>query len=221
MDKTKLINLIFEKTGQKIGEDDPILSTLALNQAVLEDYVDRVTREVDAASSRIEVNAGALLAGSRAVLAETGKIVAEADKLHQAAAAKAAETAKTTLADEAARLVTDAARSAVQTVLEDAARQLANATNAYAQACLSVRAEADAVKKAAKMDLVAVAGAGILVAIVGGVIGGYVGRWQVDSAIVVDPETAQLGRDMKNMFKHLDRDTADKVMRALDRLHGR
>jgi|GEM_PF-5935000 len=221
MDAEKLKNRLFEKTGKKIDVDDPLFTAMLLNQIVLEEYVENIAQVIEKTGTNIELNTGALLAGSKAVIAETSKLATEADRLHDAAAAKAAENTKNTITDEAARLVTEAAHSAMQNVLDDAAAKLSNATNAYTQACLAVRAEADAVKKAVKLDMVALACAGVMIGAIGGAIGGYVGRWSVDPEIVVDPETAQLGRDFKNLYQYLDRDTADKVQRALDSLHAR
>lgn len=41
MDQVKLRNLVFEKTGVRIDVDDPVFALVALNEAVLEEAVER------------------------------------------------------------------------------------------------------------------------------------------------------------------------------------
>ena len=41
MDQQKLRTLVFEKTGVKIDVDDPVFALVALNEAVLEEAVER------------------------------------------------------------------------------------------------------------------------------------------------------------------------------------
>jgi len=50
MDQQKLRTLVFEKTGVKIDLDDPIFALVALNEAVLEEAVQRHVALIDAAS---------------------------------------------------------------------------------------------------------------------------------------------------------------------------
>jgi hypothetical protein len=89
MDQQKLRNLVFEKTGVRIDVDDPVFALVALNEAVLEEAVERhiallheasaqitglPSRPVTAASQRQHpalVGAGAAVLG--AVLVLTGQ----------------------------------------------------------------------------------------------------------------------------------------------------
>ena len=53
MDQQKLRNLVFEKTGVRIGVDDPVFALVALNEAVLEEAVERHIALLHEASSQI------------------------------------------------------------------------------------------------------------------------------------------------------------------------
>jgi len=50
MDQQKLRTLVFEKTGVRIDVDDPVFALVALNEAVLEEAVQRHVALIDAAS---------------------------------------------------------------------------------------------------------------------------------------------------------------------------
>ena len=73
MDQQKLRTLVFEKTGVKIDIDDPIFALVALNEAVLEEAVERHVAAIDAASRELAQHArvaGGLSAASAPSLAE-------------------------------------------------------------------------------------------------------------------------------------------------------
>ncbi|MBV7537202.1 hypothetical protein KW842_15650 [Duganella sp. sic0402] len=53
MDQQKLRALVFEKTGVKIDVDDPVFALVALNEAVLEEAVQRHVALIDAASQEL------------------------------------------------------------------------------------------------------------------------------------------------------------------------
>ncbi|MGZ3182655.1 MAG: hypothetical protein ACXU8N_09455 [Telluria sp.] len=53
MDQQKLRTLVFEKTGVKIDVDDPVFALVALNEAVLEDAVQRHVAAIDQASQEL------------------------------------------------------------------------------------------------------------------------------------------------------------------------
>ena len=53
MDQNKLRNLVFEKTGVRIDVDDPVFALVALNEAVLEEAVERHIALLHEASSQI------------------------------------------------------------------------------------------------------------------------------------------------------------------------
>lgn len=53
MDQHKLRSLVFDKTGVRIDVDDPIFALVALNEAVLEETVERHVALIDAASREL------------------------------------------------------------------------------------------------------------------------------------------------------------------------
>ena len=53
MDQHKLRTLVFEKTGVKIDIDDPVFALVALNEAVLEDAVERHVAAIDSATREL------------------------------------------------------------------------------------------------------------------------------------------------------------------------
>lgn len=53
MDPHKLRSQVFEKTGIKVDVDDPIFALVALNEAVLEETVERHLARIDAASQAL------------------------------------------------------------------------------------------------------------------------------------------------------------------------
>ena len=53
MDQHKLRTLVFEKTGVKIDIDDPVFALVALNEAVLEDAVERHIATIDSATREL------------------------------------------------------------------------------------------------------------------------------------------------------------------------
>lgn len=53
MDQHKLRTLVFEKTGVRIDVDDPVFALVALNEAVLEDAVERHIAAIDSATREL------------------------------------------------------------------------------------------------------------------------------------------------------------------------
>ncbi|NYE62046.1 hypothetical protein FHW58_003253 [Duganella sp. 1224] len=64
MDQHKLRSLVFDKTGVRIDVDDPVFALVALNEAVLEEAVERHVARIDAASHELARLAGAAPAAS-------------------------------------------------------------------------------------------------------------------------------------------------------------
>ncbi len=63
MDQQKLRSLVFEKTGVRIDIDDPIFALVALNEAVLEEAVERHVALLDAATQKLAAATDELKAG--------------------------------------------------------------------------------------------------------------------------------------------------------------
>jgi hypothetical protein len=60
MDQQKLRTLVFEKTGVKIDVDDPVFALVALNEAVLEEAVERHVALLREASAALSVQVATL-----------------------------------------------------------------------------------------------------------------------------------------------------------------
>jgi hypothetical protein len=73
MDQHKLRSLVFEKTGVRIDVDDPVFALVALNEAVLEEAVERHIARIDAASQQLTEAARA--AGGLAPLATPATVM--------------------------------------------------------------------------------------------------------------------------------------------------
>ena len=59
MDQQKLRTLVFEKTGVKIDVDDPVFALVALNEAVLEEAVERHVAAIEEAGRELVSHARA------------------------------------------------------------------------------------------------------------------------------------------------------------------
>jgi anti-sigma factor RsiW len=79
MDQQKLRSLVFEKTGVKIDIDDPIFALVALNEAVLEEAVERHVATIDAASRELAQHARVVGGISAAAAAPSSASVTDAD----------------------------------------------------------------------------------------------------------------------------------------------
>ncbi|HEY1044145.1 MAG TPA: hypothetical protein VGE60_09800 [Telluria sp.] len=71
MDQQKLRTLVFERTGVRIDVDDPVFALVALNEAVLEEAVERHVAAIDQASRELAAHARAV-GGIAAPLAAPG-----------------------------------------------------------------------------------------------------------------------------------------------------
>lgn len=58
MDQQKLRGLVFERTGVKIDIDDPVFAVVALNEAVLEEAVERHVALIEEATAELIAQAG-------------------------------------------------------------------------------------------------------------------------------------------------------------------
>ncbi|WP_348696213.1 hypothetical protein [Duganella fentianensis] len=93
MDQHKLRTLVFEKTGVKIDIDDPVFALVALNEAVLEDAVQRHVALMDSTSRELVRHAraaGGLAAESPTARRKGAVLDATNEALEHDAAAQAA-----------------------------------------------------------------------------------------------------------------------------------
>ncbi|MYM40208.1 hypothetical protein [Duganella qianjiadongensis] len=105
MDQHKLRTLVFEKTGVKIDIDDPVFALVALNEAVLEDAVQRHVALMDSTSRELVRHAraaGGLAADTPAARRKGAVLDATNEALEQEAANPAATSASAAPAATAA-----------------------------------------------------------------------------------------------------------------------
>jgi hypothetical protein len=86
MDQHKLRTLVFEKTGVKIDVDDPVFALVALNEAVLEEAVERHVALLNEASGALARHVGAVqgrppVPGAAAAIDKRGMLLAGAAAL--------------------------------------------------------------------------------------------------------------------------------------------
>ncbi|MBA5689790.1 hypothetical protein [Rugamonas apoptosis] len=102
MDQHKLRSLVFDKTGVRIDIDDPIFALVALNEAVLEETVERHVALIEAASRDLAQHARAAGGLPNAPVAPAvtaaGRSAAEAAGTPSAAPAQSGSTSAPTLA---------------------------------------------------------------------------------------------------------------------------
>ena len=67
MDQQKLRTLVFEKTGVKIDVDDPVFALVAMNEAVLEEAVERHVKLLNDASGALAGRVASLQGSPTAV----------------------------------------------------------------------------------------------------------------------------------------------------------
>jgi hypothetical protein len=78
MDQQKLRTLVFEKTGVKIDVDDPVFALVALNEAVLEEAVERHVKLLHDASGALAGKVATLQGGPAGVAAVDRRLLAVA-----------------------------------------------------------------------------------------------------------------------------------------------
>lgn len=64
MDQNKLRTLVFEKTGIKIDTTDPVFAVVALNEAVLSEYLERHLAVMNGVSERVNAQTSQLIEAS-------------------------------------------------------------------------------------------------------------------------------------------------------------
>jgi len=109
MDQHKLRTLVFEKTGVKIDIDDPVFALVALNEAVLEDAVQRHVALMDSTSRELVRHARAAggLAAESPAARRQGTVLDATNEAaeHEAASAPAGQPGASAAATSATAAV--------------------------------------------------------------------------------------------------------------------
>lgn len=132
MDIQKLRQAVFEKTGIRIDEVDPVFTVVALNEAVFEDMLEVYQQAMAKNNGELDEKIGSLVVLHRK-LVDAAQDLAERSKQAQLTVALKAAT-------EAKAEIMTAARLAISTEVEKAAAVVTSAAHQLANASEKVRA---------------------------------------------------------------------------------
>ena len=128
MDIPKLRTRIFEKTGVRVDDSDPIFTLVALNESLLEDVIQTFNDTLGKNNAEIDERIGSIVVLHRQLVTAAENLVERANQAHMASALKAAAEAKTEIM-VAARQAVSAEVEKSATIISTAANTLADAGN--------------------------------------------------------------------------------------------
>lgn len=117
---------MFEKTGIRIDEIDPVFTVVALNEAVFEDMIKVYQQALARNNGDLDEKIGSLVILHRKLVDASQDLVERANQAHLNAALKAATEAKADIMT-AARLAVSAELEKAAAIVTSAAHQLASA----------------------------------------------------------------------------------------------
>jgi hypothetical protein len=126
MDIQKLRQAVFEKTGIRIDEIDPVFTVVALNEAVFEDMIKVYQQALTRNNGELDEKISNLVILHRKLVDASQDLVERANQAHLNAALKAATEAKADIMT-AARLAVSAELEKAAAIVTSAAYQLASA----------------------------------------------------------------------------------------------
>lgn len=126
MDIQKLRTRIFEKTGVRVDDSDPIFTLVALNESVLEELIQTVNNTLGKNNAELDERIGSIVVLNRQLVAAAENLVERANQAHMASALKAAAEAK--------KEIMTAAQQAVSAEVEKSATIISAAANKLAEA---------------------------------------------------------------------------------------
>jgi hypothetical protein len=126
MDIQKLRTRIFEKTGVRVDETDPIFTLVALNESLLEDVITTISEKLGKNNAELDERIGSIVVAHRQLIAAAENLVERANQAHMAAALKASAEAKTE--------IMKAAQQAVSVEVEKSASIISTAASTLVEA---------------------------------------------------------------------------------------
>lgn len=123
MDIQKLRQAVFEKTGIRIDELDPVLSVVALNEVMFGDMLAAHHEIIAQYNGELDEKIGSLVVLHRKIAEISNDLVERANQAHLSAALKAAAEAKIEILN-AARMAVSAELEKSVDIVTAAARQL-------------------------------------------------------------------------------------------------
>ena len=155
MDIKKLQLAVFEKTGIRIDDADPVFAVVALNEALLSELIAAYQLAAEKNNVELDERIGSLVEIHHNIIAASKELAERANQAHMAAALKAAAEAKTE--------IMNAAREAISTELTKVSSIVANTAHQLAMAGDKVKANTT------RSWMIA-----IVQAVIGGIVAGMV-----------------------------------------------
>jgi predicted nuclease of restriction endonuclease-like RecB superfamily len=128
MDIPKLRTRIFEKTGVRVDDTDPIFTLVALNESLLEDVIQTFNDTLGKNNAELDERIGSIVVAHRQLIAAAENLVERANQAHMASALKAAAEAKKEIMVAAQQAVSAEVEKSA-TIISTAANKLADAGN--------------------------------------------------------------------------------------------
>jgi predicted nuclease of restriction endonuclease-like RecB superfamily len=128
MDIAKLRTRIFEKTGVRVDDSDPIFTLVALNESLLEDVIQTFNDTLGKNNAELDERIGSIVVAHRQLIAAAENLVERANQAHMASALKAAAEAKKEIMLAAQQAVSAEVEKSA-TIISTAANKLADAGN--------------------------------------------------------------------------------------------
>jgi predicted nuclease of restriction endonuclease-like RecB superfamily len=128
MDISKLRTRIFEKTGVRVDDSDPIFTLVALNESLLEDVIQTFNDTLGKNNAELDERIGSIVVLHRQLVAAAENLVERANQAHMASALKAAAEAKKEIMAAAQQAVSAEVEKSA-TIISTAANKLADAGN--------------------------------------------------------------------------------------------
>lgn len=130
MDIQKLRTAIFEKTGVRVDEIDPIFTLVALNEALLEQTSSTLSDALAKNNAELDERIGSIVVLHRTLVGAAENLVERANQAHMTAALKAAAEAKKeimTAAQEAVRSEVEKSAAIITKAVQELADESQNA----------------------------------------------------------------------------------------------
>ncbi|MDB5815716.1 MAG: hypothetical protein JWN23_2833 [Rhodocyclales bacterium] len=124
MDIKKLQTAVYDRTGIRVDQADPVFALVALNDIVLSELVDNYEQTLQRTHAELEKKFGSLLEIHKSIIAASKELADRADQAHLAAALKAAAEAKKEIM-RAAQEAGSSEITKIAAVVANAAHQLA------------------------------------------------------------------------------------------------
>jgi hypothetical protein len=130
MDIQRLKLAIFEKTGIRVDDVDPVFVLVALNQAILEEHANSLTDSLSKNNAELDERIGSLVVLHRSIQAASENLVERSNQAHMSSALKAAAEAKAEIMTAAKNAIGHETKKTAE-LLRDATQQLEVASEKY------------------------------------------------------------------------------------------